>query len=100
MGMDTPADRPPKPHEFLDDVAQAEPGWSQRHGGPTGVVATCAALQEELAAQSEAIAAVRVAAIQELLKTHSGVELARMFGVSKTAISKATRANTWKEPTW
>lgn len=90
----------PTPQEFLAEVATAEPGWADRHGGPTGIVTLCADLQEQIARQSEQIAAVRVAAIQELLKTRSGTNVAATFGVSKAAISKTSRANTWKGATW
>ncbi|MCZ4326703.1 hypothetical protein [Brachybacterium paraconglomeratum] len=84
----------------MAQVREAEDGWSTTYGGPVGVAALCSALQIQLAEQSEAIAAVRVAAIRELLKDHSGVEVAAMFGVSKTAISKTNRARTWEDPTW
>lgn len=88
------------PQEFLAQVAAAEPGWSQQHGGPLGIAAMCADLQAQLVEQSEAIAAVRTAAIQQELTHRSGVQLANLLGVSKTAISKATRSNSWKDPLW
>lgn len=96
------ASSPPalSPQDFLAAVSAAEPGWSDAYGGPVGVAAMCSALQQQISEQSEAIAAVRVAAIRELLKTHSGVEVAAMFGVSKNAISKTHRANAWEDPTW
>lgn len=98
--MSRPAPAPPAPHEFLATALRAEPGWSDTYGGPAGVAALCAALQSQVAEQSEAIAAVRVAAIQELLKTFSGVEVAAMFGISKNAISKLSRSAAWEDPTW
>lgn len=88
------------PAAFLTLVGEAEPGWSDQLGGPTGVVALCGALQEQLMSQSERIAAVRVAAIRELLKTHSGREVAAMFGVSPAAISKSNRGTSWEGATW
>lgn len=91
---------PPSPEQFLAEVAAADPGWSEKHGGPMGVVGLCGALQQRISEQSEAIAAVRVAAILELLKEYSGVELAAAFGVSKAAISKATKANVWRDAQW
>lgn len=91
---------PTSPEQFLAEVAAADPGWSERYGGPMGVVGHCGALQQRISEQSEAIAAVRVAAILELLKDYSGVELAAALGVSKAAISKATKANVWKEAQW
>lgn len=90
----------PTPEEFLREVGAAEPGWAEKYGGPLGVAARCAGLQAELSRQSEQIAAVRVAAIQELLKTHSGIEVAASLGVSKSAISKAIKSNVWEDPTW
>lgn len=89
------------PEAFLAEVSSAQPGWSDKHGGLTGIVTLCADLQEQLARQSEQVAAVRVAAIQELLKTRSGTNVAATFGVSKPAISKAARAtNSWKGAIW
>lgn len=96
----TTPDPRPTPEEFLAEVANAGPGWSEKYGGPMGVVALCGDLQEQLARESERVAAVRVAAYQELLKTRSGNNVAAMFGVSKQAISKAVRANGWKGATW
>jgi len=96
-------DTPPHhltPTEFLELVADAEPGWSERLGGPVGVATLCAGLQEQLMAQSEAIASVRVAAIRELLKTRSGREVAAMFGVSPAAISEANTSPRWEPATW
>jgi hypothetical protein len=101
--MDTDNDSPSQrltPDIFLSQVADAEPGWSDRYGGPAGVVTLCAGLQERLMDQSEQIAAVRVAAIRELLKTHSGREVAAMFAVSPAAISKANNAAAWGGATW
>lgn len=101
--MEIPHEAPtrnPSPEAFLAETAAAEPGWSDKYGGPLGVAARSAALQSELSRQSELVAAVRVAAIQELLKTHTGIEVAAALGVSKSAISKATKSPAWKEPTW
>lgn len=95
-----PTDNRPTPETFLEQLAHAEPGWSDEHGGLIGVVTLCADLQTQIARQSEQIAAVRVAAIQELLKTRSGSDLAATFGVSKAAISKAARATSWEGVTW
>ena len=103
MSMETendPSARTLSPEMFLAQVADAEPGWSVEHGGPGGVVVLCAALQEQLMTQSEQIAAVRVAAIRELLKTRSGREVAAMFGVSPAAISKANNGPAWAGAAW
>lgn len=90
----------PSPEAFLAEVNAADSGWSEKYGGPLGVAARSAALQAELSRQSEMIAAVRVAAIQELLKSRSGVEVAALLGVSKSAISKAAKSPAWKDPAW
>ena len=81
-------------------MAAATPGWSEKYGGPLGVAARCAGLQAELNRQSEQIAAVRVAAVQELLKTEPGINVAASLGVSKSAISKASMSSSWKDPRW
>lgn len=65
-----------------------------------GVAALTATMQERLAQQSKMIAEVRAAAIQEELKTRSGTDLARSFGISKAAISRISKLPTWKDPTW
>lgn len=90
----------PTPEQFLTQVQSSNPGWSDQYGGPMGVATLCANLQEQLAHQSETIAAIRTAAIQELLKTHKGTELAATFGISRAAISNINRSNTWTEATW
>lgn len=84
----------------MEEMATGEPGWSDKYGGPLGVAARSAALQAELSRRSELVAAARVAAIQELLKTHTGIEVAAALGVSKSAISNATKSPAWKDPTW
>lgn len=88
------------PEQFLQLAEGSEPGWSAELGGPLGVAALCAGLQQQLAEQSAAIAAVRTAAIRQLLEAHSGVEVAAMLGVSKNAISKTNRAQAWEDATW
>jgi len=90
----------PTPEQFLAELTNLRAGWADQHGGPAGVAALCSALQTDLARQSEQIAAVRVAAIHELLKTHSGVEVAAMFNISKAAISKIAKSAAWEAPTW
>lgn len=88
------------PESFLIQASVAEPGWSDQHGGPVGIVALCGALQRQLMSQSEQVAAIRVAAMQKLLETHSGREVAAMFGISPSAVSKAIRGDSWEDPTW
>lgn len=98
MGVDSTSHLTPE--QFLAEVAAAEPGWSQKHGGPYGVARICVDLQRQVAAMSEQIAAVRAAALQELLTTQSLADVAADLGVSKPAASKASRAPSWKDPTW
>lgn len=88
------------PEQFLGDVDAAAPGWSDRYGGPVGIVAECGRMQALLNDQSERIAKIRIAAIQELLKTRSGAEVSAMFGVAKQTISKASKARGWKDAQW
>lgn len=100
MESDTTTESPPSPEQLLLEAANAHPGWSHHHGGPEGVATLCSQLQTQLARQSEQIAAIRVAAIRELLKTRPGVEVAALLGISKSAVSKTHKAPAWKEPTW
>lgn len=88
------------PAEFLAEVAAAQPGWSQQHGGPYGVARMTVDLQRQVARMSEEIAAVRAAALQELLAMQSLATVAADLGISKQAASKASRAPSWKDPTW
>lgn len=90
----------PTPAEFLDEVADPTPGWSKKYGGRLGIIALCGALQQEIALQSKAVAAVRTAAIHDLLNEMSGKDLAEALSVSKTSISKSTKADAWKDPQW
>lgn len=98
--MDTQHRADPTPDEFLTEIAEATPGWSENYGGPHGVIALCGLLQQRIAEQSEAIAAVRVAAIRELLRDHTGVEVAASLGVSSAAISKTMKADAWEDAQW
>ena len=88
------------PQEFLRDVQNAAPGWSEKYGGPEGVALLAASLQAVLAEQSETIASVRAAAIKEQLKTRSGVDVAKSYGLSKSAISRISKMPAWKGDTW
>lgn len=92
--------RATSPEQFLAEVEHAEPGWSEAYGGPQGVAAHVAELQAEVFRISERLAAVRVAAIRQMLTTQSGVEVAATLGVSKSAISKSLKNTPWKDATW
>lgn len=99
--MDTPTeDATHSPETFLAEVEHLQPGWSDTYGGPEGVATLCADLQTELVRQSEKIAAIRNAAIRQMLTTRSGVEVAKTLGVSKSAISKSLKSTPWKDATW
>lgn len=91
---------PPLPGEFLRQVATAHPGWSAPYGGPEGVARATLTMQDVLKVQASELAAVRAAAIEELLTTRSLSEVARMLGVSKQAVSKSVRSPRWSDPRW
>lgn len=96
-------DAPPKtasPEAFLAEIEHAEPGWSEVYGGPQGVAAHVAELQAEVFRTSEKLAAIRVAAIRQMLTTQSGVEVAAELGISKSAVSKSLKNTPWKDATW
>lgn len=90
----------PTPEQFLRAASEAEPGWSEEYGGPLGVAALCASLQLEISRMSEQIAGIRVAAIQELLKERTGIEVAAFLGVTPAAVSRANKNNAWKDSKW
>ncbi len=90
----------PKPEEFVDLVARAEPGWSDRFGGPAGVVALTERLQDQLESTSAHIADVRVAALRELLSTRTGSEVAAITGVPRLALHALRRKPPQEETTW
>lgn len=98
--VEQPTASSPTPEEFLSLVAESEAGWSEQYGGPLGIAALCASLQLEISRMSEQIASIRVAAIQELLKERSGIEVAAFLGVTPAAISRANKSNAWKDSTW
>jgi hypothetical protein len=91
---------PPSPEEFLREINEAEPGWSEKYGGPLGVAALCASLQLQISQISEQIADIRVAGIQEGLKGRSGIEVAAYLGVTPSAISRANKSSGWKDSRW
>lgn len=88
------------PVEFLRDVSNAHPGWADKYGGRKGIAKLTPQLHQVLLQWSESIAAVRVAAIQSLLKEQSGAELARELNVTRAAIAKINRNRTWENPQW
>lgn len=88
------------PEAFLSEVENATPGWSEAYGGPHGVAVHIAELQAQLVRQSEKLAAVRVAAIRQMLTSQSGVEVAASLGISKSAVSKSLKNTPWKVDIW
>lgn len=88
------------PGRFLHRLREAEAGWSAEHGGPAGIALLTLRLQDRLKVQAQELAAVRAAAIAELLKTQSLADVARQLGVSKQAISKAANGPRWGDPKW
>lgn len=101
--MDPTADIPHDltPEDFLTGIDRTEPGWSDRFGGLVGVAALCAKLNADLVAQSEEIARVRAAAINELLKAHSGAQVGAMLGLSRASVFSNRRNHPdAKEQTW
>ena len=83
---------------LLADASEPCDGWSDQYGGPEGVATLAFELQENLRRQSQHLAALRAAAIRELLRTRSLAEVGRMLGISKQAVSKASRAQGWDGP--
>lgn len=88
------------PQDFLQKVPELQEGWSQPYGGPQAVAEKMVEFQQLLAVQSDQIAAVRASAINELLRTHSGAEVARLFGISRQVVKKVSLQNKWKDARW
>ena len=70
------------PGQFLREVANADEGWSERYGGPEGIARWTLNLQDALKEQASDLAAVRTAAIREMLTTRSLADIAQALGVS------------------
>lgn len=88
------------PGQFLREVANADEGWSERYGGPEGIARWTLNLQDALKEQASDLAAVRTAAIREMLTSRSLADIAQALGVSKQAVSKAANSPTWTDPRW
>lgn len=88
------------PEEFLNQLGTLPPGWAEEEGGLLKVVERLGTLQDELNQQSRMIAAVRAAAVAELLKTTSGADIARQLGMNRANISRLSKAERWNNPTW
>lgn len=90
----------PTPQDLINDLKNPQPGWSQKYGGPEGIITHTKNLQQELAQQSQTIAALRTTALQELLKTKTGAEVARDYGLTRSAITKLNKREYLEIPTW
>lgn len=89
------------PEQFLDSLPHLPPGWTDEEGGLLEVIKRLGAFQQTLNNQAEDIAAIRTAAINELLKTHSGAQIGRELGLTRANISRLSRAKKeWSNPTW
>ena len=99
-GMSAENEPAADPGQFLREVANADEGWSERYGGPEGIARWTLNLQDALKEQASDLAAVRTAAIREMLTTRSLADIAQALGVSKQAVSKAANSPTWTDPRW
>lgn len=89
------------PEQFLNQLATLPPGWSQEEGGLLEVVKRLGTFQQILNSQAEDIATIRAAAINELLKTHSGAHIGRELGLTRANISRLSKAKKeWSNPKW
>lgn len=89
------------PEEFLKNLPHLPPGWAEKEGGLLEVVKQLGAFQQTLNNQAEDIAAIRTAAINELLKTYSGAQIGRELGLTRANISRLSKAKKeWSNPTW
>jgi hypothetical protein len=88
------------PEAFLATLDHQPEGWSRKYGGPEGVARLVSEHQARLAEQSSRLAEVRNAAVAELLKTRSGAEVGRIFGLSRSLISKIATRSKWEDARW
>ncbi|MFW0120223.1 hypothetical protein ACN08Y_09955 [Rothia sp. P5764] len=88
------------PEQFLEQLDKLPPGWAETEGGLLEVVKRLGQFQDELNNQSQQIAAVRAAAVTQLLKSKSGAEIARELGLGRANISRLSKAQKWSNPTW
>lgn len=88
------------PSEFVRRLSNLPEGWSEEFGGPLGVARHTVTLQQRQAQNSEAIASVRAAAIDEAARTMSGYEIVQALGISRQAVEKARRRTKWRDARW
>lgn len=89
------------PEQFLNQLDNLPPGWSEEEGGLLEVVKKLGAFQTTLTEQSKTIAAIRTSAINELLKAQSGAAIGRELGLNRASISRLAKAKEgWSNPKW
>ncbi|MFJ3032709.1 hypothetical protein ACIP5Z_11560 [Rothia terrae] len=88
------------PETFLNALPHLYPGWSEQYGGALEVARKTAQFQEQLNQQAQTIAAIRAAAIHELLKTQRGVDIAKQLGLTRAAISRLSKAEKIQGMPW
>lgn len=75
--------------DFLTHATVAPPGWSEDYGGPRGVIAEADRLQEGLRRQTREVAAVRAAALEELVRRANATAVAGDLGISLSAVYRS-----------
>lgn len=88
------------PSEFLKNIENLPSGWAEAEGGLLAIIQRLGTFQDELNNQARDIAAIRAAAVAELLKTTSGAEIARQLGMNRANISRLSKAEKWSNPQW
>ena len=88
------------PEQFLNQLEHLPPGWSEEEGGLIEVIKRLGDFQEELNSQSKQIAAIRAAAVAQLLKSKSGADIARELDLGRANISRLSKAPKWSNPQW
>lgn len=81
------------PATFLDAAAKADPGWSDRYGGPEGVAQLTIVLHDHLAELTKRNADLRTSTLV-YLRTQANLSLAKLgelLGMSRPRVSLASR---------
>lgn len=90
------------PATFLDAAAKAEPGWSDRYGGPEGVAQLTIVLHDHLAELTKRNADLRTSTLI-YLRTQANLSLAKLgelLGMSRQRVGVASRrADDGADPT-
>ncbi|MEU7993587.1 hypothetical protein [Rothia amarae] len=88
------------PEQFLKQLDHLPPGWAEEEGGLIEVIKRLGTFQEDLNEQSKKIAAIRAAAVAQLLKSRSGADIARELDLGRANISRLSKAPKWSNPQW